>query len=58
MYHSNFSWSVVAKYDANELADNSDDESKIEKAERATERKAAIQCKKHRKPFVSSMCGG
>ena len=42
-----FSWSFVAEYDADELADDSsDDERKIEKAAKATERKAALVKKK------------
>ena len=40
---SEFGWSLIAEYDADELADDSDDEKKIEKAEKAAERKAAIQ---------------
>ena len=43
---SEFDWSLVAEYDADELADDSDDEKKIEKAEKAAERKAAIAKKK------------
>ncbi|XP_065883338.1 uncharacterized protein [Dysidea avara] len=43
---SEFGWSLVAEYDADELADDSDDEKKIEKAEKAAERKAAIAKKK------------
>ena len=38
---SEFGWSVVAEYTADELADNSDDEKRIEKAEKTAERKAA-----------------
>ena len=34
-------WAVVEEYDADALADNSDDERKIEKAEKAAERKLA-----------------
>ena len=37
---------MVSEYDADELADDSDDENKIEKAEKAAERKAAIAKKK------------
>ena len=37
---------LVSEYDADELADDSDDEKKIEKAEKAAERKAAIAKKK------------
>ena len=37
---SEFGWSVVTEYDADELAEDSDDEKKIEKAEKAAERKA------------------
>ena len=43
---SEFGWSFVAEYDADELADDSDDERKIEKAEKAAERKAAMAKKK------------
>ena len=43
---SEFGWSFVAEYDADELADDSDDERKIEKAEKAAERKAAMARKK------------
>ena len=38
---SEFGWGLVAEYTADELAYNSDDEKKIEKAEKAAERKAA-----------------
>ena len=38
---SEFGWGVVVEYTADELADNSDDKKKIEKAEMAAERKAA-----------------
>jgi len=44
-----FGWSVVTEYDTDELADNSDDECKIEKAEKAAERKAAVQKKRRGK---------
>ena len=37
--HSKHSWSVVDKYTADDLVDDSDDEHGIEKAERAAERK-------------------
>ena len=40
---SEFGWSLVAEYDTNDLADDSDDE---RKAEKAAERKAAIAKKK------------
>ena len=39
-------WSFIAEYDADELADDSDNERKIEKAEKAAERKAAMARKK------------
>ena len=37
---SEFGWGVVTEYTADELADNSDDEKRLEKAEKAAERKA------------------
>jgi len=52
--HSEFRWSVVTEYDADELAEDSDDEKKIEKAERAAERKAALARKKRSRTLVSS----
>ena len=38
---SELGWAVVAEYQADELGDNSDDERKLEHAERATERRMA-----------------
>ena len=38
---SDLGWAVVAEYTADELAEDSDDEKRLEKAERAAERKAA-----------------
>ena len=43
---SEHSWSVVDEYTADNLADDSDDERRIEKAKRAAERKAGKQRKK------------
>ena len=39
--HSESGWAVVEEYDADALADNLDDECKIEKAEKVAERKLA-----------------
>ena len=46
-------WAVVQEYKADELADNSDDEKKIEKAERAMEKKAVVAARKRKstRPF-------
>ena len=38
----------MAEYDTDKLADDSDDEKKIEKAEKAAERKAAMTARKKR----------
>ena len=45
---SEFGWGVVAEYTAVELAEDSDDEKRLEKAEKAAERKAAKRSKKRR----------
>ena len=45
--HSELGWSMVAEYTADELADNSEDEKPLEKAERLAERKA-LKCRKKR----------
>ncbi len=47
---SEFGWGVVAEYTADELAADSDDEKRIEKAEKATERKAAKRKRKWAEP--------
>ena len=39
-------WGVVAEYTADELADDSDDEKRLEKAEKAAERKAGLKKRK------------
>ena len=44
---SEFGWSLVAEYDVNKLPDESDDEKKIENAEEAAERKAAMAARKN-----------
>jgi len=44
---SEFSWEVVAKYMAYELAEDSNDEKRLEKAEKAAEQKAVKQKRKH-----------
>ena len=44
-----FGWSVVTEFDVDKLADDSDDERKIEKAEKVAERKAAMQKKRRGK---------
>ena len=41
-------WSVVAEYTADELAADSDDEKRLEKAERAAEKKAGLKTKRRR----------
>ena len=43
-------WSVVAEYTADELADDSDDEKRLEKAEKAAERKAGLKKRKRLPP--------
>ena len=48
-------WSVVAEYTADELAEDSDDEKQIEKAEKAAKRKAGLKRKKKQQP---SQTGG
>ena len=48
---SELGWGVVAEYTANKLADDSDDEKRIEKAERAVERKAAKRKKARMAPL-------
>ena len=45
--HSELGWSVVKEYKADELADNSEDEKKIARAEKEAERKA-LKRKKRR----------
>ena len=51
--HSDNCWAVVQEYKADELADNSDDEKKIVKAERAAEKKAVVAARKRKstRPF-------
>ena len=46
-------WAVVQEYEADELADNSDDEKKIEKTERAAKKKAVVAARKRKstRPF-------
>ncbi|ETW96471.1 MAG: hypothetical protein ETSY2_46335 [Candidatus Entotheonella gemina] len=61
---SEYGWGVVAEYTTDELAEDSDDEKRIEKAERAAEQKAAKRRKKksgsittgrpRRQPFPSA----
>ena len=46
---SEFGWGVVVEYTADKLADGSDDEKCLEKAEKAAERKAAKQRTKKRR---------
>ena len=48
---SEFGWGVVAEYTADELAEDSDDEKRLEKAEKAAERKAA---KRKKKPIAKT----
>jgi len=43
---SEFGWSVVSEYDADELTEDSNNEEKIEKAEKAAERKMSLACRK------------
>ena len=47
---SEYGWGVVAEYTADELADGSDDEKRLEKAEKATERKALKYKRKRVEP--------
>ena len=44
---SEFSWGVVAEYMAYELVEDSNDEKRLEKAEKAAEQKAVKQKRKH-----------
>ena len=43
-------WSVVAEYAADELAEDSEDEKRLEKAEKAAERKAGLKRMKKQQP--------
>ena len=43
-------WGVVQEYTADELADDSDDEKRLEKAEKAAERKAGLRKRKRSQP--------
>ena len=43
-------WSVVAEYTADELAADSDDEKRLEKAEKAAERKAGLKRRRKQQP--------
>lgn len=45
---SEYGWVVVEEYEEDDLAANSDDEKRLEKAERAAERKVAVNRKKRR----------
>ena len=47
---SDFGWGVVAEYMADELAEDSDDEKRLDKAEKAAERKAGKKKKKRVEP--------
>ena len=47
---SELGWSVVTEYTADELAEDSDDEKRLEKAERSAERKVAKRKKKRVEP--------
>ena len=47
---SEYGWGVVAEYTADELADGSDDEKRLEKAEKAAERKALKRKRKRTEP--------
>ena len=47
---SELGWAVVSEYETDALADDSDDERKIEKAEKAAERKMAAARKKKASP--------
>ena len=48
---------MVVEYDADELADNNDDKKKIEKTEKAAERKAAMAArKKHSRSVAVKTC--
>ena len=49
-------WAVVEEYDADVLADDSDDEKKIEKAEKAAERKLAKR-RKVQEMYLPQGCG-
>ena len=44
--HSEFGWAVVAEYEADALAADADDERRLERAEKAAERKIVAKCKK------------
>ena len=46
-------WGVVTEYTADELADDSDDEKHLEKAEKAAERKAVLQKRKCPQPTAA-----
>ena len=46
-------WGVVTEYTADELADDSDDEKRLEKAEKAAERKAVLRKRKRPQPTAA-----
>ena len=49
---SDLGWSVVSEYTVDELAEDSEDEKRLEKAERSAERKLAKRKKKRTEPTV------
>ena len=50
--HSELGWRMVAKYEADKLASNSEDEKKLEEAKKSAERKAV----KRRKAVMTPAC--
>ena len=54
---SEYGWQVVAEYEADELVSGSEDEKKIEKAEKAAERKAQKKKRGLGKPGSRSFSG-
>ena len=55
---SEFGWGIMAEYQADELASGSDDERKLKKAERATERKVWKRRKTTRMARSQQLPGG
>ena len=52
-YRSANGWGVVTEYTADELADDCDDEKRLEKAEKAAERKVVLQKRKRPQPTAA-----